>query len=662
MKKKNIIDCFNRDAEDADEFFTTETQPTVQEATVYRKQQQYYYAAPKNSDNVFGDEDTTNNVATRKSMRSGMLYSHIQAKTGVMAAMEKIPNLLSKDDSNQDKIKQLDKHLNAMWKRSSIAHFNKGMYREAMWYPTVYAFVSWNEQENCIRLQKINEWEARPDPKAREIKDSNFFIIKKATAKNVILDSIVPFLNDENDKEKVKKNINKLKNSMEDGSAVGGDLPNQDITDSDATGRDDKYVWYMYFKKKDDGIYLSFHANKYGKPNGNKTETQLLYKVEQKISTTFPIVAYKYQDNTTKINGVSLFELGISTQKYIDNINLKIYNYLNDFTGSKYIIDSASDTSASLFKKFIVNSAKKVMSMKSSGGGQMPQTAHLLNNPEIPKTLLEEEMRAVANLSAITGIDEAIAATDTGSITTTGGVMQIMNKKGLIDSVLTIPMERYLKQLTKLIIELFIENYEGESAPTETSEIIGQDTSAEPLGFESIMSDTEVKDEDMVVGQNKFKGIEYDLIIELADNTPSAKAQQQQLMLELVKMDAQASNGGGLMLHALEFLFPNEKRFAGRVEEYMRQQQAQQQQQEQQAAQQQQMAQLAQADLNNQANLTGQQMQIDANQEGGEAPNPEELGAMLAQQGEGGAPAEGGIPNPEELAQIVAQQEGEITE
>lgn len=60
------------------------------------------------------------------------------------------------------------------------------------------------------------------------------------------------------------------------------------------------------------------------------------------------------------------------------------------------------------------------------------------------------------NIQDITGVDGKYTGRDTGSIITTGGTMEMLNRVTLIDSPKIVNYERYTKQLTKLILYNFI--------------------------------------------------------------------------------------------------------------------------------------------------------------------------------------------------------------
>jgi len=89
--------------------------------------------------------------------------------------------------------------------------------------------------------------------------------------------------------------------------------------------------------------------------------------------------------------------------------------------------------------------------------GRADQAVHYHQFPQISPALSSLKFGLHAGIETVSGIDGRYTGRDTGSITTTGGTEEMLNRVTLIDTPKITMYEDYCKRLTKLILANFIE-------------------------------------------------------------------------------------------------------------------------------------------------------------------------------------------------------------
>ncbi len=654
---------FELNLRDADDHFRRNTAQSIEAANVYMQNKQ--------------GKDVTD-VLDKGALNDTTLLSHMNTKLGSMMSIEKIPTLLPLKESEVGKIRELDLVLNTIWKRSNASLHNKEVWEKGLWYPASYTFLSWNVPKAAVKLYHIESGEARPDPKASTVGESEFFIIKKATAVDVLKDILKGHV-DESGKltpAKYKSICTKIDTAKRQGTLELADMysdagVNHDKNDDHTTGQKGLTTWYMYFRRVFNQygeleIHMSYHL-----AMGGATSVAHTMLIDLgSIAKAWPIVSYTYLNKAAKIDGTSLFELALPTQLYLDNINTKIKNYLEDFIGVKYIVDRGKVSSIKKVGDFLRNKKSTVMGLESSGG-QVTNLVHTLVPPPVPEFLLAERETAKREMGNITGIDATYTAENTGSINTTGGMQQMQAQAGLGDKALISNIERYLQDLTTSMLQLIIENLDDKDIRIDRSEIAEEESSNNEVYSFSGESEQDTENMPSIIGQkNKWQGVEFDLVLELTNETASAKQEEKTMMLEVIKLGMQSGATQSISLSlGLEYLMGdtyNGKRFVQRADKAMKEA-AQKQKIE--AAQQKQQEQIGQATNTQQAS---EAKLLQQDQASGLKMQEQAQAAMLAAQGQegqaGGKPqgkpmpqGGGGMqspPPPEELAQMLMGMSG----
>lgn len=89
--------------------------------------------------------------------------------------------------------------------------------------------------------------------------------------------------------------------------------------------------------------------------------------------------------------------------------------------------------------------------------GDPTKAVHQLDLPDLPNFLVEYRAKLEESIFLISGIDPIYTGRQTNSITTTGGVERVQQRASLTDATRISMLEHFIKNLTKLIYEFYVE-------------------------------------------------------------------------------------------------------------------------------------------------------------------------------------------------------------
>ena len=89
--------------------------------------------------------------------------------------------------------------------------------------------------------------------------------------------------------------------------------------------------------------------------------------------------------------------------------------------------------------------------------GDASRAVHYHQFPQASATANTMQYGLSTDIQTISGVDSRYTGRDSGSVTTTGGVEDMLNRVSLIDTPKIVNYERYTKNLTKLILANFVE-------------------------------------------------------------------------------------------------------------------------------------------------------------------------------------------------------------
>ena len=89
--------------------------------------------------------------------------------------------------------------------------------------------------------------------------------------------------------------------------------------------------------------------------------------------------------------------------------------------------------------------------------GDPSKAVHQLDLPDLPKFLVEYRAQLEQSIYQISGVDPTYTGRNTNSVTTTGGVERMQQRSSLTDATRIAMLEHFTKELTKLVLDFYIE-------------------------------------------------------------------------------------------------------------------------------------------------------------------------------------------------------------
>lgn len=86
-------------------------------------------------------------------------------------------------------------------------------------------------------------------------------------------------------------------------------------------------------------------------------------------------------------------------------------------------------------------------------GGSAQDVVTYLNQPDLPRDISTLPNEFIARMKDVTGVDDIYAGAGSGSLQTSGGISQVLQRSGLRDVKIIKHIEKYLRDLYLLILE-----------------------------------------------------------------------------------------------------------------------------------------------------------------------------------------------------------------
>lgn len=370
----------------------------------------------------------TNFVSYVKSNLLASIYS-------VAKSAEIIPT----SEQDKDLCVNLNIILDALWDTQKVGFYQFQAGERAALLNLGITQVGWDESvvdgygdnliKGQVKLRNINPMKFMRDPFAVDFNSASWCCIHEHFHKSV-------FLNNKRYAEKFKAYLLQKANGDVIGDAV------QTPDSANKSGAKDYYTLVTYWKRNDNGQIEEIHTvnseailfKKEVKPN--RFPFALCYcnlPAEALVGTSEPAkifansIAYNMMDSI-------LLTAEYKNQhppKFISDLSK-----LNPRAFSKHGDDAD--------KTFVVN-------------GDATKAVHYHQFPQPSNFLPAAKMSLEYAMQNITGVDGRYTGRDTGSIITTGGTEEMLNRVTLIDTPKILMYENYVKDLTKLILLNLIE-------------------------------------------------------------------------------------------------------------------------------------------------------------------------------------------------------------
>lgn len=374
----------------------------------------------------------TNHVAYIKNNLVASIYT-----------VSKCAELLPTSDKDKDIIVQTNLALEQEWNLANIAKMQKQAGNSAALHNIGITQIGWDDnmisggdtiQKGMVRAKNISPLKFMRDPFAIDLKNAGYCMTYDKYHKSV-------FLANENYREEFKKYLDSRK-------YAGTPLAIPEMLGAKSSTANDEYFTLVTFWEKVE--------DKNGKIVIDEIHTvnaEAVLYVRQAIKPNkFPFAILYCNEPGDALIGISeparIFANSVA-YNILDSISMTSV-YKNQ-RPPKYVSSSAGLNINSFAKHandadytFVVN-------------GDASKAVHYHTFPLVDPKVGELTGRLDTNIKNITGVDDRYTGRDTGSILTTGGVENQLNRVTIIDTTKIENFEDYTKQLTELVLANLIE-------------------------------------------------------------------------------------------------------------------------------------------------------------------------------------------------------------
>lgn len=355
----------------------------------------------------------------------------------------KCAELLPTSEKDKDIITNINVALEQEWSLTNIAKMQKQAGANAALHNIGITQIGWDEnmvsggdtiQKGQVRAKNISPLKFMRDPFAIDLKNSGYCMTYDKYHKSV-------FLANKNYKEEFKKYLESKKNS-------GAILSTPEILGAKSSSTNDDYYTLVTFWEKVEDKDGNIVIDEIHTINAEA----VLYIRPAIKPNRFPFAILYCNDPGDSLIGISEPARNFANSvayNIMDSISLtSVYKnqrppkYVSSDSGLN--INSFAQHANDADYTFVVN-------------GDASKAVHYHQFPQVDPHIGEITARLDNNIKQISGVDERYTGRDTGSIITTGGIEDQLNRVTVIDTPKIENFEDYAKQLTELVLANLIE-------------------------------------------------------------------------------------------------------------------------------------------------------------------------------------------------------------
>ena len=374
----------------------------------------------------------TNHVAYIKNNMVASIYT-----------VAKCADLLPTSDKDKDIIINVNTALEHEWSLTNIAKMQKQAGVNAALHNIGITQIGWDEnmvsggdtlQRGQVRAKNVSPLKFMRDPFAIDLKNSGYCMTYEKYHKSV-------FLGNSNYREEFKKYLDSRKQS-------GTILNTPEILGAKTSSTNDDYYTLVTFWEKVEDKNGNIVIDEIHTVNAEA----VLYVRNAIKPNRFPFAILYCNDPGDALIGISEPARAFANSvayNIMDSISLtsayknqRPPKYVSSSSGLN--INSFAQHANDADYTFVVN-------------GDATKAVHYHQFPQVDPHIGEITMRLDNNIKQVSGVDERYTGRDTGSILTTGGIQDQLNRVTVIDTPKIENFEDYAKQLTELVLANLIE-------------------------------------------------------------------------------------------------------------------------------------------------------------------------------------------------------------
>ena len=360
-------------------------------------------------------------------------------------------SLLPTSDDDREAIEHLNVALEYIWDIADVGYYQMQAGSNAALFNLGVTQVGWDAEaqggkgntyyKGDVVLKNINPMHYMRDPFAEDLDSAAYVITFENMHKTAILGN-----------PRYHKAFQDFLDNKRAEAALGASQPDpvyplRDVDPSNVKTDTDYYKVITYFVKYngDDGKI------KIAEIHTLDNDLVLWYKKEIKPNR-FPFVELFCNLPEGDVVGTSECAKILSNNIAYNMINsMLLTGIYRNYHPTKFI-SSASGLNIATFSKF-GNEPDKMFVVN----GDASRAVHYLDQPQPTAFDLNAQAMLANDVQKTSGVDARYTGRDTGSVLTTGGVEDMLDRVTVIDTPKIKNYERYTKQLTQLILSNFVE-------------------------------------------------------------------------------------------------------------------------------------------------------------------------------------------------------------
>lgn len=282
-----------------------------------------------------------------------------------------------------------------------------------------------------IKLSNIDPSELYPDPAAKNEDEANYFFIKSSASINY-LRTIPQF------KEAIDANYDKIVKNVTTDSGTA--KLHSDMDPHTAVNVDADYITYIGKVLLADGSHRWDMLYMFG--------GVIIHKIEGILPNRCPLVFVREKRDRKSFWGQSSFKHNLALQLSVNELDSAFITHAKKQQDPIAILDATSGINVIDFTK---NKDKSGHTFISSRGAK--DAVHYQSLPDLPNDITGASNLLIDRIKDTMGTSDIYSGAGAGSLQTSGGISQVLQRAGLKDIKVIKHFQYYLRNLYELIVD-----------------------------------------------------------------------------------------------------------------------------------------------------------------------------------------------------------------
>lgn len=389
------------------------------------------------------------------------------------------------------------------WDKNNVAFYMYQAGDRAALLNVGYTQVYWNEDTKQVGYKNVDPIHFMRDPNADDLQSGGFCMVYRIYERNWFMQN------------KLYKDVFKEK-IIDKKIAASTEMP-PDYNGVPSVGDSGKhYVLFIHWVRNCDGGIDEIHT----------IDNQIMLLKKDNIKPDM----YPFAELYCNLPGSSLIGSSEPAKIFANNLVFNLMDsiaYTSEYKNQRppKFVSTQSGMNLAAFTKH-GNEADRTFVVN----GDASKAVHYHQFPQVGPQLAAMQLTMNNNIKSMSGVDDKYTGRDTGSIITTGGTEEMLNRVTLIDTPKVINYENYARQLTELTVRMM-----AEFSPDRVYVVVDDDRSTpERTVFKTINIQSAEMDPDAV----------FEYAIQISSELPKNKQRVQAWANNMMEKQMQYQQAG----------------------------------------------------------------------------------------------------------------------